>query len=526
MASEHDREQEEQEGQEELEQEDDREGAASARPAAYDDLLEQYRRVSYLGDANSVLMWDQEVMMPEGGTPARAKQRGAVSGVQHELFVDDDVGDWLDELDAAGTDLSAEERAIVREIRREYERKALVPTDLVEEISEAASDAHPVWQEAKETNDFDAFAPTLERLLDLRREYAEHIDPDADPYAVLFADYEPYLDLETAERVLERLRDRLVPLLDAIRDSDVDLHDVEGTFPEDRQLTLAREALETLGYDFERGRLDTAPHPFSSGTQFDARVTTRFDESDPLDSLGSTIHEFGHATYTQGLRRDAYGSPLGQHRGLTVHESQSRLWENHVGRTRAFWELFVPRFNDVHGTDLSAGHAYEAANQVHEDNLIRVEADELTYHLHIILRFEIERDLLAGDLDVSEVPAVWNEKMDGYLGVRPETDAEGALQDIHWSHASFGYFPTYSLGSVLAAQLYAAAEDDLGDLDAQVRDGEFEPLHEWLTENVHRHGQRYTTDELVQEATGEPFTADQFLAYAESKFGDLYELER
>ena len=496
----------------------------SATPDAYDELLEQYGRATYLGDANMVLSWDQEVMMPGGGTPARAKQRSAVSAMQHELLVDDDVGAWLGELNEA--ELPADQSAVVREIRRRYERKAKVPTDLVEEMSEATSDAHPVWQEAKEEDDWSTFAPTVERLLDLKREYAEHIDPDADPYAVLFADYEPYLELEVAERVLERLRDRLVPLIDDVRDSEADLYTVEGTFPEDDQLMLAEEALETLGYDFEHGRVDTAPHPFSSGTQFDARVTTRFDESEPLDSLGSTVHEFGHATYTQGLPKEAYSTPLGEHRGLTVHESQSRLFENHVGRSRPFWELFAPRFNDVHGTDLTAEQAYEAANQVYEDNLIRVEADELTYHLHIILRFEIERELIAGDLDVAEVPAVWNDRMEEYLGVRPDADGEGCLQDIHWSHGSFGYFPTYSLGSVLAAQLYAAAESDIEGLESKVRAGEFDPLHEWLTDNVHGHGQRYTTDELVTEATGEPFTADYFLEYAESKFGALYDLDR
>jgi carboxypeptidase Taq len=494
----------------------------SSAPEPYEALLEQYGRSTHLGDANMVLSWDQEVMMPEGGTPARAKQRGAISAMQHDLLVDDDVGAWLDELEDA--DLTDEQAAVVREIRRQHERKARVPTDLVEELSQVTSDAHPVWQEARENDDFGTFAPTLERILDLRREYAEQIDPDADPYEVLFAEYEPWLDLETAERILERLRDRLVPLIDEIRDADVDLYTVEGTFPEADQMALAREALEALDYDFEHGRLDTAPHPFSSGTQFDARVTTRFDESEPLESLGSTIHEFGHASYTQGLSREEYGTPLGEHRGLTVHESQSRFWENHVGRTAAFWEGFVPRFNDHHGTDLSARQAYEAANRVYDDNLIRVEADELTYHLHIILRFEIERDLLAGDLDVPEVPAVWNDKMEEYLGVRPETDAEGCLQDIHWSHGSIGYFPTYSLGSVLAAQLHAAAREDLGDLDAQIRNGEFDALRAWLTDRVHSHGQRYTTDELIETATGEAFTADHFLEYAESKFGDLYEL--
>ncbi len=496
----------------------------ASHPAAYDDLLEQYRRATYLGDANGVLSWDQEVMMPEGGTPARSKQRGAVSAVSHELLVDDDVGAWLAELTEA--ELSDEQRAVVREIRRQYRRKSRVPTDLVEEISEAASDAHPVWREAKAADDFDAFAPIVERLLDLKREYAAHIDPDADPYAVLFADYEPYIDLETAERVLEELRDGLVPLIDSIRGSDADLHSVEGTFPEAEQLELARTALETLDYDFDRGRLDTAPHPFSSGTQFDARVTTRFDESAPLESLGSTIHEFGHAVYTQGLSREEYGSPLGEHRGLTVHESQSRLFENHVGRSEAFWTFFTPTFNEQYGTDLDPRAAYEAANRVYEDNTIRVEADELTYHLHIVLRFEIERELLAGDLDVAEVPAVWNDRMEEYLGVRPETDAEGCLQDIHWSHGSFGYFPTYSLGSVLAAQLYDAAEAELDGLEESIRDGDLSDLHGWLDGAIRRHGCRYPTDELIERASGEPLSAECFLEYADSKFGALYGLGR
>ena len=507
-----------------MSQPDDADPEAAPTPAAYDDLLERYGRATYLGDANAVLSWDQEVMMPEGGTPARSKQRGAVSAVAHDVLVDDETAELLEELERA--DLPAPKAAAVREIRREHERNARVPTDLVEEISTATSEAHPVWQEAKETDDFDAFAPTLERLLDLKRRYAGHVAPDADPYATLFADYEPCLDLSTAEDVLEELREGLVPLIEAIGESGAEPYALDGTFPESDQLAVTREALETLGYDFERGRLDTAPHPFSTGTQFDARVTTRFDESEPLDSLASTIHEFGHANYTLGLPREAYGSPLGEHRGLSVHESQSRLFENHVGRSEPFWALFVDRFNDHHGTDLTERQAYEAANRVYDDNLIRVEADELTYHLHIVLRFEIERDLVAGDLDVAEVPAVWNDRMEEYLGVRPDTDSEGCLQDIHWSHGSFGYFPTYSLGSVLAAQLYAAAEAELDDLEGQIATGEFDALREWLAENVHEHGRRYTTDELIEQATGEPLTAEYFLEYAEEKFGELYELDR
>jgi carboxypeptidase Taq len=495
----------------------------------YDAFLDDVRRVSNLEQAGQLLSWDQQVTMPEGGTPARSKQLSTLSQLSHEVLTSEEMGAALDDLE--GDDgLDDDQRAVVREVRREHDRAASVPGDLVERISETASEALPIWQEAKANDDFEHFAPTLERLVELKREYANHVDPEADPYAVLFADYEPYLDLETAERVLGRLREELVPLIEAVEASDADLTTRREAFPDtydaDTQESLVRDALTTLGYPWDRGRLDTAPHPFSTGNQFDARVTTRFDESDPLDALTSTIHEFGHATYTLGLPEEHYGTPLGSHRNLSVHESQSRLWENHVGRTRAFWEHFLPTLHERFPatTGLGVDEVYEAANQVFTDNPIRVEADELTYHMHVLLRFEIERDLVSGDLAVEDVPGVWNEKMEEYLGVRPESDAEGCLQDIHWSHGNFGYFPTYSLGSVLAAQLDAAARAEIPDLDAKTMAGEFGPLHEWLTDAVHRHGQRYTTDGLVEAATGEPLTADYFVEYVTSKYGELYDL--
>jgi len=488
----------------------------------YEAFLDHVRRLTYVGDAGSVLQWDQQVMMPSGGTPARAKQSSALSTLHHELLTDDDLAAWLDELD--GAELEPEQAAVVREVRREHERAVRVPSDLVERISEASSNALPVWEEAKAEDDFDMFAETLEEMVELRREYAAAIDPDRDPYEVLFEEYEPYLGIDTAERVLTRLRDELVPLIDDIADSDATLADpFEGSYDDDTQHDLVEAALDTLGYDWDHGRLDTAPHPFSTGTQFDARVTTRFKPTDPMDAVGSTIHEFGHATYTLGLPREQYGTPLGDNRYLSVHESQSRFWENHVGRSRPFWDHFADTANDHLGTDATPREFYEAANTVHPDNRIRVEADELTYHMHIVLRFEIERDLIRGDLAVEDVPEVWNEKMDEYLGVRPETDAEGCLQDIHWTNGAIGYFPTYTLGSVLAAQLDHHLRADVGDVDTLVREGDFDPIHDWLTENVHRHGARYETDDLVQEATGESFTADHFLAYADEKYRELYD---
>ena len=489
---------------------------------AYEALLDHVERLTYVGDAGSVLQWDQQVMMPSGGTPARAKQSSALSTLHHELLTDDDLAGWLDELDDA--DLDAEQAAVVREVRRDHERAVRVPSELVERISEASSNALPVWEEAKAEDDFDMFADTLEEMVELRREYAAAIDPDRDPYAVLFEEYEPYLGIDTAEAVLTRLRDELVPLIDAIADSEVTLADpFTGTYDDDTQEALVEDALDTLGYDWDHGRLDTAPHPFSTGTQFDARVTTRFKPDDPMDAVGSTVHEFGHATYTLGLPREAYGTPLGDNRDLSVHESQSRFWENHVGRSQPFWDHFADTANDRLGTDATPRAFYEAANTVHPDNPIRVEADELTYHMHIVLRFEIERDLIRGDLAVADVPQVWNEKMDEYLGVRPDTDAAGCLQDIHWTNGAIGYFPTYTLGSVLSAQLDHHLRADVGDVDGLVREGEFEPIHDWLTEHVHRHGARYETDDLIREATGEAFTADHFLSYADGKYRDLYD---
>jgi len=495
---------------------------------AYDDLLDHVGRLTNVSNAREVLSWDQQVMMPEGGTPARSRQLSTLSAVHHDLLTDDELGRLLDDLSASSLD--DDRAAVVREVRREQARAVCVPTDLVERISAASSEALTAWREAKSADDFETFAPHLEELVDLKRRYAEHVDPDRDPYEVLFEEYEPCLPLSHAEDVLTTLRDAVVPLVDDIRASDADLatdaFTAHGPFDTESQEALMRTALDRLGYPWERGRLDIAPHPFSTGTQFDARVTTRYDEADPIGALLSTVHEFGHATYTLGLPDDAYGTPLGEARDLSIHESQSRLWENHVGRSTAFWEGFLPAVVDAFPgvDDVSPREAYEAVNAVDPTNLIRVEADELTYHLHIVLRFEIERDLIRGDLDVAEVPAVWNDKMESYLGVRPETDAEGCLQDIHWSHGNFGYFPTYSLGSVVAAQLFDAAADDIEGLDEQIRAGEFDPLHEWLTENIHRHGKRYETNELVRRATGEGVSADAFVDYATAKYGDLYEL--
>lgn len=490
---------------------------------AYDHLLERISKINYVGDAGGVAGWDQQVMMPEGGAPARSKQLSAISGVTHELLTDEDVGEWLAACESR--DLDDEEQAVVREIRRQYDRATSVPQDLVEELSERSSDAQQVWQEAKADSDFEAFAGTLDELKELRIDRADHIAPDGDPYTTMYEDSMPTLPLSTVERIFDELKAGLVPLIEEITENGRALaRPFDGqTFDEAEQEALNEAAADFLGYPWDRGRLDTSPHPFTSGNQFDARITTRYKEKDPLDGLTATIHEFGHATYQLGLPQDEYGNPLGSARG-EVHESQSRFWENHVGRTKAFWEVFLPTFKEhLSGVDdVTVEEMYEAANRIYPENTIRVEADEVTYHMHIILRYDIEREYVHGDLAVEDIPDRWNELMDEYLDVVPENDAQGPLQDIHWT-GGFGNFPSYTVGSVLAAQLTATMRDDL-DVEGCIRDEDFDVLWEWMTEHVHEHGQRYEADELIEEATGEPLTAEYFLEYVDEKFRDLYDL--
>ena len=493
---------------------------------AYEALLDRYGKIASLESAAGVLGWDQQTKMPEGGAPARGQQLAALSGVTHDLLTDDRFGELLSTLERA--DLDRDREAVVRELSFRHERAVEVPETLVEEITETSSDAQQIWQNAKAEDDYDAFAPTLETLRDLHVDRAEHIDSDKNPYVVIHEGAERDLPLDLVEEIFGTLRDELVPLIDDIKRSETELpapFEEYGPYDPDDQEALSRDVLDLLNYDWERGRLDTSPHPFTSGNQFDCRITTRFRPDDFLGSLTATIHEFGHATYQLGLPQEAFGTPLGESRSSGIHESQSRFWENHVGRTREFWELFLPtvkdRFPELEGVTVE--EAYAAANRIYPDNTIRVEADELTYHMHIILRYEIGRAFVEGEIGVEEIPDLWNEKMGEYLGIVPETDAEGCLQDIHWT-SRFAAFQGYTLGSVLAAQLDAAMREEIDDVDEKIRSGEFEPMLEWMRENVHRHGQRYRADELIERATGEPLTAEYFVEYAKAKFTDLYDL--
>ena len=501
---------------------------------AYQTVLEHSRRVIDLEKTNQLMRWDSDVMMPPGGTLARSSQRTTLSAARHRYLTDDRLGEALEVLEDANLD--DEQTAIVREVRREYTTANRIPDDLNDEISDINSRAHEAWKEAREADDWSLFGPLVAEHFEAKKEWANHVDPDSNPYEVVWRQRtgylgQPHIPLDTIDRIFDTLRAELVPLIEDIRESDAGLAtdaltSEDSEFDTATQKDLNRAALDSMGLDWNRTRFDVAPHPFSFGNPHDVRMTTRYDESDLTEALTGTIHEFGHTAYAHGLPGKQYGTPLGEPRGIGIHESQSRFFENHVGRTEAFWEQFMPTVRDHFPQldDVMAREAYECVNQVFDDNYIRVEADELTYHMHIILRTEIERDLFHNRIDAGEIPRLWNDKMEEYLGIRPSTDNEGCLQDPHWSRSLPGFIG-YTIGSVLAAQLDATMREELTEnVDDLIRENRLGPIREWMTENVHSHGQYYRADELIERATGEDLTAEYFVDYAREKYGDLYEL--
>lgn len=502
-----------------------------SQSTSYETIVEHANRLHNLEQTDHLMRWDSDVMMPPRGTAARSGQRETLSKMMHDVRGADALGQALDRVDEQ--ELSGDEQAVVRELRREHNITTSVPDDLHSDIADVTARAHEAWKKAKENDDWDTFAPVFEEHIDLRREWADNVDPDSDPYEVLWKNKlgytsQPHIDLSTVNRVFDRLKSALPGLIEDVRESDADLatdaFTSRGPYAAETQKEAFEAVLDDLGLDWDRARFDTAPHPFSYGNPHDVRLTTRFDESDPTSGFTATMHEFGHTTYHHGLPADHYGTPLGRARGLTIHGSQSGVWENHVGRSASFWERALPIFRDHFPqlTEVTPRQAYEAVNQVNETNVIRTAADELTYHMHIVVRTEIEQALIAGEMSVEEVPQVWEDKYEQYLGITPGSDREGPLQDPHWSSDIPGFI-NYTLGhGVLAAQVWAAASEGL-PLTDHLRAGDFGPLREWMTENIHQHGQRYTSQELIRRATGEDLTADYFLEYIEDKYRLLYD---
>ena len=494
--------------------------------AAYTELVARVKDIGRLRSIEQLLDWDQETYMPANGVDARAEQAALVAAMAHERLVCDETRSLLDKASAADDDFVAQTN--LRETRRVFERSVRIPTDLVSEIARTSSLAKAAWAKAREKSVMADFAPFLEKLVQLKKQVAEHIGYETEPYDALMDEYEPGVRSEPIAKLFAELRCATVTLLEKLAacKNQPDNSILTRVYPEEGQRRFSRRMAESLNFDFDSGRADVSVHPFCTtiGGGGDVRITTRYLERFLPAALFGTLHETGHALYEQGLPREHTCTPMAEAVSLGIHESQSRLWENLVGRSREFWMYhwgeLKKTFPDALG-DVSLDDYYRAINTV-QPSLIRVEADELTYNLHIVLRFELERALISGALAVADVPAAWNEKMTEFLGIAPPNDAEGCLQDIHWSMGAFGYFPTYALGNLYAAQFYAQAQKDLPDLGARIAVNDHKPLLSWLRERIHVHGQRYRADELVERVTGSPLSIEPFIAHVTGKYSEIY----
>ena len=506
----------------------------TATVSSYDALSTAARESSLIGGCAAVLGWDQEVIMPKGGLAERSQQLSLLARLSHEMLTSNRMADLLGACES-DADLMADKDSPaavnVRELRHDFDRATKLPGELVAEEAELASLGQHVWQEARKKNDYASFAPTLKRIVDLLRRKAECYGwaEGGEPWDALAEDYEPGCTAKDVEVVFTPLRDRLRGLLDELLGNGTPPSNAfnEIALPVEAQRKFVEFVARGIGFDFDRGRLDVSTHPFCSGTHpGDVRLTTRFHEDNVNDALGSTMHEAGHGIYEQGLPTQFPGLPMGKAVSLGIHESQSRMWENQVGRSHAFWRWCHPKLGEHFGdktSSLSLEDVYGAVNIVKPD-FIRVEADEATYNMHIMVRFEIERAIMRGDLDVDDIPAAWNARYKEYLGLDVPSDAKGCLQDIHWSMTSMGYFPTYTLGNLYAAQFFEAAGEALGDLDAMFERGEFQPLKQWLNDNIHAHGRRHRAGKLCEVVTGKPLSADPLMRHLEGKLRPIYGL--
>ena len=485
-----------------------------------------------LRNVAQLLDWDQQTMMPPRGAAARAETVGTIQQISHEMFISDQTGHLIEaasaQLDGAGPD--SDEAALVRLVRRRWEKARRVPSELAAEMARAASVGQQVWIAARRDSDFAGFVPYLERNFELVRRYVECFDEYECAYDPLLDDYEPGARTAEVARLFAELKAELLALIAAVADraDRVDDSVLHGHFPVDRQRELVAWLLERMGFDRDSWRIDDAVHPFATGFgNQDVRITTRWDERFLPTSMYGAMHECGHGLYEEGVAHSLQRTPLGHPDSLGLHESQSRLWENMVGRGRPFCGVLAPRIAELFGGPMAhvdGERLYRAVNRV-TPSLIRVEADEVTYGLHIVLRFELEQELVDGRLAVRDLPEAWNARYAEYLGVKVPDDAQGVLQDVHWASGLIGYFPTYALGNLIAGQLFERAHADLADLDAQLAAGELIGLREWLREHVHRHGAKFPTGELLQRVVGGPIEVGPFIAHLKGKLSQVYDLE-
>ncbi len=494
------------------------------------ELKARLAEVDDLENAAAVLEWDQLVMMPPDGAEGRSHQYATLQKIAHEKFVDEAVGRLIEDLSAAYADAPADDddAALVRVAKRHYARRTRVPTALVEAMSQATSQGQAVWAKARANSDFEAFRPDLEHIYDLKRQVAACF-PDAEaPYDALLDEFEPGMKTSQVRAMFAELRREQVPLAQAIAArGTADDSILRRDYDPDKQLRVSVEALKLFGYDFEAGRQDLTVHPFCTSFGLrDVRVTTRVDRHYLPTCLMGTMHECGHALYELGFPARYARSPLGHSASLGIHESQSRLWENLVGRSRGFWDVFFPTVQAAFPENLAevdAAAFHRAINTV-KPSFIRVEADEVHYNLHTLLRFELEVDLLEGKLEARHAPEAWNAKFKEYLGLDVPNDRLGILQDTHWAAGLIGYFPTYTIGNLLSVQFYAQAMRDHPTLPDKLAAGQYGGLLAWLREKVHCHGRKHLPTELVQIVTGQPLSAGPYLNYLRMKYGELYAL--
>ncbi|HSG44047.1 MAG TPA: carboxypeptidase M32 [Anaerolineales bacterium] len=496
--------------------------------------LEQLREilgeVSDIGHAAEVLGWDQQVNIPPNGHEARGRQLATLSKIAHEKSITDEVGKLLEDLkkEFDGADPASDEAAMIRVASRRYEKATRVPPEFIAEQAVVSSKAFKAWGEAREKSDFSIFQPHLEKVVELVKRYVSFFPPAEHPYDTLLDDYEPGMKTAEVKAIFDGLRPKQVELIKAIASKEQVKDDfLFNEYDEERMMDFGVDVVTKYGYDWSRGRQDKALHPFETAFSVDdVRITTRYEEDNPTATVFSTMHEAGHGMYEQGVNRAYERTPLEGGTSLAVHESQSRMWENLVGRSRPFWEYFFPAFQKTFPSqlgDVDVESFYKAINKV-EPSLIRVNADEATYNLHVMLRLELEIDMVEGAVEIKDLPEVWNTKMEEYLGITPPNDAKGVLQDVHWSGGSIGYFSTYALGNLISAQLWEKINEDIGDLDDQIRKGKFGTLLEWLQKNIHQHGQKFEPQTLVERVTGSKIAPEPYIRYLTKKYTEIYGL--
>jgi len=493
----------------------------------YNEFIEYVKELSDISRANEFLEWDMETYMPKGAAESKGFVQSTISGIAHEKFTSERMKKYLESFPTENDgSFTPEEWTNIRETRREYEKSVKIPIDLVKEISKTRSLATSDWHKAKNEGNFKLFSPWLEKWVDIEEREAEYLGYENEPYDALLDNFEPYTLTKDIEGVLRNLKNELKPMIKAVINSDMKIRTdfLYSPYKADKQMFMVKKIAEKMGFDFTRGRIDMSEHPFTTGYVFDTRFTVKIRENNLPFSIFAGMHEAGHALYQQGLNEKWDRTPMGEPVSMGIHESQSRLWENIVGRSREFWEYFYPSLRETFPKQLKNVDIDEFHSAINrsEPSLIRVEADELTYNMHIILRFEMERALLNHEIEAKEAEEVWNEKMQEYMGISPDNASKGILQDIHWAQGYFGYFPTYSLGNLYSSQLYNAASKDIDDLKGSIGIGDLGVLRTWLKDNIHSKGKMFSAGELCENVTGEKLKASYFVNYLQEKYGKIY----